>query len=160
MHQLKALLYTAALCTTLTACGTKFASPRATPPSPQPIEQPPVIDSAPILSPEEPVSPAIRPTKKPDAQQARSLPAAVALRSQAQMAAENGNHSRAIGLLERAIRISPADPVTFQALAESHLAMNRPHQALEMTKRAMNLNPTIEQQLALEALAQRSQAQM
>ena len=160
MQHLKVIVVTATLGVSLTACGTKFSSSRAPVPNPQPVQQPQITQPAPIPPTQEPVAPMIRPTKKPDAEQARSLPAALSLRSQARNAAEDGNHTRAIGLLERAIRISPTDPATFQALAESHLAMNRPHQALEMIKRALNLNPTIDQRLALEALAARSQAQL
>ncbi len=146
----------AGLCTLVTACGTKYAdrSPDA----------PPATTNAPLANAPEPtvatpapitVSPEIRPTSVPDASQPRSLPAAIALRKQAATAADNGNHSRAIGLLERAIRISPADPATFSALAENHLAQNRPQQALELTRRALTLNPTTDQRTILEAPQQR-----
>ena len=103
----------------------------------------------------------IRPTTvtTPD-EPARSLPAAIALRAQASQAADANNHSRAIGLLERAIRISPQDPVNFEALAKSHLAMNQPGQALQLVRRALSLNPTDSQRTSLTALAEKCQAML
>lgn len=148
------LLVTASIAV-LTACGTKFSNSPPAVYTPENI--PSSVPERPEPAPTAPtaVSPEIRPTSIPDETTPRSLPAAITLRDQAVAAAADGNHTRAIGLLERAIRISPNDPETFTALAQSHLAQSRPQQALELTRRALTLNPTIEQQLTLEALEQR-----
>ncbi|MEM7258260.1 MAG: tetratricopeptide repeat protein [Pseudomonadota bacterium] len=122
---------------------------------PAPVPASPPTDNTPVVTAPTTVSPQIKPTSIPDAQAPRSLPAAVSLREQAAAAAAADNHNRAIGLLERAIRISPNDPATFAALAESHLALSRPQQALELTRRGLTLNPDLEQQLTLEALEQK-----
>lgn len=159
MTQLKSVYICIALTSLLTACGTKYSSPQVS--TPQPVELPPPplpAEDIPVAA--TPETPVIRPTRRTDTEEARSLPAAISLRDQAKVAAGNDDHSRAIGLLERAIRISPSDPATFEALAESHLAMNRPAQALELTRRALNLNPTIEQRISLEALARRCEAML
>ena len=142
---------------TLAACGTKYAGTNrsGTLPSAQTrIPTSPAPDSAESTAPTT-VSSEIRPTSVPDQSTPRSLPAAIALREQAIQAASQQNHIRAIGLLERAIRISPDDPETFRALAESHLAENRPQQALELTRRALALNPSPTQQITLAQLEQR-----
>lgn len=136
-------------------CGTKYTAGNNRIPEPillpGPAEQPTIEPDAAAL----PSATVIVPTKLPDTNQPRSLPAALALRKQALAATEQNNHTRAIGLLERAIRISPKDPDTFKALAENHLAMNRPEQALELTRRALSLNPTPQQRQALNSLAER-----
>ncbi len=161
MRYTRSLLTTMALSTLLTGCGTKFATqPPVSAPQPVELPAPPPLPPADLPTPTDTTTPVIRPTKRPDTEQARSLPAAISLRNQAQSAAKDGNHTRAIGLLERAIRISPTDPATFQALAESHLAMERPRQALELTRRALNLNPNIEQRISLETLARRCEAML
>lgn len=136
----------------IAACGTKYSS---TPPvvAPPPA-QPGVTEPAPVVTAPTTVSPQIKPTSVPDTQVQRSLPAAISLREQAIAAAAADNHPRAIGLLERAIRISPNDPQTFAVLAQSHLALSRPQQALELTRRALTLNPDAEQQIELEVLEQ------
>lgn len=141
----------------LTACGTKYAGTNrsGTLPSAQPpIPTSPAPDNTETTAPTT-VSSEIRPTSVPDQNTPRSLPAAIALREQAIQAASQQNHIRAIGLLERAIRISPDDPETFRALAESHLAERRPQQALELTRRALALNPSPNQQITLAQLEQR-----
>ena len=146
----------------LSACGTKYSSTSRTPIPTDPA--PVIVPDAPATSSRQPAPPEpqiIRPTTiAPPADQARSLPAALALRDQASSAAETGNHARAIGLLERAIRISPQDPLTFQALAQSHLAMNRPGQALQLVRRGLSLNPTPSQRESLELLAEKCRAQL
>ncbi len=96
----------------------------------------------------------------PPLEAVRSLPAAIALRDQAANATAADNHSRALGLLERALRISPDDPLTFQALAQSHLAMNQPGQALQLARRGLSLNPTNAQRDSLMALVEKCQAML
>lgn len=157
MTSLLTAIYLTAL---LSACGTKFSNPSPSSTSGPPDANAPSLSQSAEeagTSPAAPttVSPAIQPSSIPQADTPRSLPAAIALREQAAQASEAANYSRAIGLLERAIRISPSDPATFLALAENHLGEHRPQQALELTRRALTLDPTLEQQLALEALQQR-----
>ncbi len=161
MAQLKSVFLCIAITSMLASCGTKYSTTQPAP-TRQPVElpPPPPLPTEEIPTQELPEPAVIRPTRKPDIEEARSLPAAISLRDQAKVAAGNDDHSRAIGLLERAIRISPSDPATFEALAESHLAMNRPAQALELTRRALNLNPNIEQRISLQALARRCEAQL
>ena len=142
----------------ISACGSKYTRAPATTPTPlltPDLQSTDVNKEHNVPATPTSVSPAIQPTAIPQADLPRSLPAAVALREQAAIASENTNYARAIGLLERAIRISPNDPETFYALAENHLADHRPQQALELARRALTLNPTLHQQLAIEALEQR-----
>ena len=146
----------------LSACGTKYSTTSRTqaPSARVPVIIPETPAPATTL-PEPPTPQVIRPTTMtPPSDPVRSLPAALALRDQASGAAEAGNHSRAIGLLERAIRISPQDPLTFQALAENHLAMNRPGQALQLVRRGLSLNPTTSQRETLELLAEKCRASL
>lgn len=106
-----------------------------------------------------PLRPIIEPTAtQPPPLPTSSLPAAVALRDQAKVAAAANDYSRAIGLLERALRISPDDPQTFYDLASNHLAMDQPREALQLARRGLALNPTNAQREALQQLATRSQA--
>ncbi len=139
----------------ISGCGVKYSTggvPTASSPRPAPTEQAP--PAAPVP---EPVAPAIRPDS-PTVSTARSLPAAVALRDQAASATEASNYSRAIGLLERAIRVSPRDPATYQALAENHLALNQPAQALQIVRRALVLDPDAQQYEKLIELEQQCMA--
>lgn len=116
------------------------------------IEQPKTV---------EPARPTIEPTATvPPPQPVQSLPAAVALRDQAASATAANDHRRAIGLLERALRVSPNDPQTFYDLASSHLAMKQPQQALQLARRGLTLNPTNAQREALQQLATRSEAML
>ncbi len=151
--QIFALLVTALL---LAGCGTKYTVDRPEP-------SPPVRDTE-TPEPVEPVKPArpqITPTTiKPPAEAIQSLPAAVALRDQAEVATSANDHARAIGLLERALRISPNDPQTFYELALNHLAMQQPQQALQLARRGLTLNPTTLQRQALERLTARSQSML
>ena len=144
----------------LAACGTKYSrSPSATE-RPAPVVQP-ANTQLPDPAPTDQTVPVIRPTAtNPAVDEVRSLPAAVALREQATSASAQSNHLRAIGLLERAIRISPQDPQTFQDLAKNHLAMNQPAQALELVQRALSLNPSAKQQISLQALAEQCRAML
>ena len=141
----------------LTSCGTKFS----TPPN---IEQKPpvqVIEPPPPPPPVEPTRPTIEPTATvPPPKPIQSLPAAVALRNQAASATAAKDHSRAIGLLERALRVSPNDPQTFYDLANNHLALKQPQQALQLARRGLSLNPTNSQRDSLEELVARSQAML
>ncbi len=161
MNQAKQIIHSAALaicCVSMAACGTKYSRAPVAPPAPTPTQ--PVVET-PLLpvAPEEPAVQLIQPTTStPPVDAVRSLPAAIALRNQAASATEALNHQRAIGLLERAIRISPDDPRTYQDLAGNHLAMNRPAQALDLVRRGLSLNPTAGQRQSLLDLAERCRA--
>jgi Flp pilus assembly protein TadD len=82
----------------------------------------------------------------------------MALREQAASAADAGNHQRAIGLLERALRISPQDPETFIALARNNMAMDQMQQAIQLARRGLSLNPTDAQRQTLQRIEQQAQA--
>ena len=141
-------------CLILTACGTKYSSTK-------PVSKPdiPVIKTPTTVTPSEPPTPVIEPTTSvPPDETVQSLPAAIALRDQASIATTAKDYPRAIGLLERALRISPDDPQTFYALAQNHLAMQQPQQALQLARRGLTLNPTNAQRQALETLASQSEA--
>lgn len=142
-------------CLLITACGTRNTSSRARSPVQPPTPVPAAIEQQSEITPtQETVGPAIRADNAPTSA-IRSLPAAVALRSQAASATQASNFPRAIGLLERAIRVSPRDPQTYQALAENHLALNQPEQALQIVRRALVLNPSAQQYESLTALEQK-----
>jgi len=141
----------------LTACGTKFATPRSVGQEP-PIR---VIEPPAPVTPAAPVRPTIEPTATiPPPEPLQSLPAAINLRNEATRASDASDHLRAIGLLERALRISPNDPQIFYDLANNHLAMKRPEQALQLARRGLSLNPTNTQRDSLEQLAARSEAML
>ncbi len=140
----------------LTGCGTKYTVER-------PEGNPPVrvIETPEPIEPVEQPRPRIAPTTiNPPVEAVQSLPAAVALRDQAAVATSANDHPRAIGLLERALRISPNDPQTFYELALNHLAMQQPQQALQLARRGLTLNPTTAQRQALERLTARSQSML
>lgn len=146
----------------ISGCGTKYSSA----PRPQnttvrvPATLPAPPETLPTL-PDTSTPQVIRPTTTTvPSDPVRSLPAALTLRGQASKAAAADNHSRAIGLLERAIRISPRDPLTFEALAQSHLALNQPGQALQLVRRGLSLNPTSKQRESLNLLAEKCQAML
>jgi len=132
----------------ISACGTKYSLPAQTPA--EPVEQPdePVVLQRQVINPTTREAPV------------RRLPAVVALRDQAAIASTANDHSRAIGILERALRISPNDPQTFYDLAASHLALQQPQQALQLARRAIGLNPTPRQRQAIEDLISRSEAML
>jgi len=144
-----------------TACGTKYATPRppvAQPvdnfPAPEPVTEPQVVQQ-PAIEPDVDIATTATVERQPTVQ---SLPAAIALRDQAAIATLARDHSRAIGLLERALRISPDDPQTFYDLATNHLALQQPQQAQQLARRGLTLNPTNSQRDALQNLISRSQA--
>ncbi len=147
------------ICLSVTACASKYVT-----------EPPTVADRPPLLSgdPQPPIEPAlntpgrssIEPATLPPRIPAPTLPAAVNLRDQAANASAAGDHTRAVGLLERALRISPEDAQTYHDLASNHLAMNQPQQALQLARRGLTLNPTNPQRSALEQLVSRSQASL
>jgi len=136
----------------LTGCGTKFSTQRG-------IEEDPPVQ---IIEPQEPAAPtrpAIEPTATvPPSEPIQSLPAVTDLRDQAARAAAASDHSRAIGLLLRALRVSPNDPQTYYELASNHLALNQPQQALQIARRGLSFNPTDSQRESLERLVARSEA--
>ncbi|OED38603.1 hypothetical protein AB833_18900 [Chromatiales bacterium (ex Bugula neritina AB1)] len=152
----------------ITACGTRYSRSTAAnePEYPNRASSNPASGVTPdgqstAQPDEQPIEQIIRPTTiAPPVEPVRSLPAAVALRKQAASAAQAANHQRAIGLLERAIRISPEDPATFEALASNHLALNQPGQALELARRGLSLNPTAAQRDSLQRLADKCLALM
>ncbi len=149
------LLTVSSLCLFISACGTKYITE-----PPTPVSSPPPLSgeqSAPAEP--KPLRPSIEPTAtQPPPLPTPSLPAAVSLRDQAKVATAANDYSRAIGLLERALRISPDDPQTFYDLANNHLAMDQPQEALQLARRGLALNPTYAQRQALQKLATRSQA--
>jgi tetratricopeptide (TPR) repeat protein len=140
-------------CCTLAACATQYSTDREA--LRQQSTQQPV--SEPVV--EEPPRPVILPsaTTTP-AEPVRSLPAAIALRERADLAAEGGEHQKAIGLLERALRISPQDPLTYIALAGNNLAMNQSQQAMQLARRGLSLNPTDAQRQSLQNIVDQAQA--
>jgi len=138
---------------TLSACATQYSSDRDGW-SRQPAHQ---QTTEPVI--EEPQRPIILPTATTaPAEPIRSLPAAISLREQAANASATGDHQKAIGLLERALRISPQDPDTFIALAQNNLAMNQPQQAMQLARRGMSTNPTETQRRSLQGIVDRAQA--
>ncbi len=147
----KLIVLTIASALLLSACGTKYTN--GDPSSPEPV-QPTIVEP-------EPTRPQIKPTTTvPPIEAVKSLPAAVALRDQAAVATAADDHARAIGLLERALRISPNDPQTFYELALSHLTMKQPQQALQLARRGLSLNPTTEQRIKLERLTASSESML
>ena len=141
----------------LTACGTKYSSTNTVlKPKVIAVETPTTVTPT---EPSEPPVPQIEPTTSvPPDEAVQSLPAAIALRDEASIATTAKDYQRAIGLLERALRISPDDPQTFFALAQNHLAMEQPQQALQLARRGLTLNPTNAQRNALETLVSQSEA--
>lgn len=139
----------------LTGCGSKFSTQRSVEKE-TPVQ---VIEPPAPPAPVEPARPAIEPTATvPPSEPLRSLPAAISLRDQAARASAANDHSRAIGLLLRALRVSPDDPQTFYDLASSHLKLNQPQEALQIARRGLSLNPTNTQRESLERLVARSEA--
>lgn len=156
---LKSSLLTVLAPVLLTACATKYITD---PPSnferPPPLSELPPAPSSDLPPLLEPARPAIAPSASlPPPLPNSTLPAAVALKDQATTAAIANDHERAIGLLERALRIAPDDPEIFYDLGNNYLATNQPQQALQMARRGLTLNPTNVQRASLEDLAQRSQ---
>lgn len=151
------LVTTCTLCFFVSACGPRYITD-----APTPETLPPLLNGEqPTPSEPEPLRPIIEPTATlPPPLPTQSLPAAVALRDQAKVATTANDYSRAIGLLERALRISPDDPQTFYDLASNLLAMNQPQEALQLARRGLSLNPTAVQRSELEQLVSRSQAMM
>jgi len=139
----------------LTGCGSKFSTQRSVEKG-TPVQ---VIEPPAPPAPVEPARPAIEPTATvPPSEPLRSLPAAISLRDQAARASAANDHSRAIGLLLRALRVSPDDPQTYYDLASSHLKLNQPREALQIARRGLSLNPTNTQRESLERLVARSEA--
>jgi len=58
---------------------------------------------------------------------------------QADMAAANSEWSKAENYLERALRVEPRSAVVWQRLAEMKLAQDRPHQAIQFSRKAITL---------------------
>ncbi len=142
-----------AIVLSLSGCATQYSSDRESWRR-QPASQ---TTTEPVIK--EPVRPIILPTTTvAPAEPVRSLPAAIALRDQADSASEAGEHQKAIGLLERALRISPQDPETFISLAQNNLAMDQPQQAMQLARRGLSLNPTDTQRQLLQSIVERAQA--
>ena len=137
----------------LSGCATQYSSDREGWQR-QPDAQPPI---EPII--DEPARPVILPTATTaPTEPVRSLPAAIALRDQADSASNAGEHQKAIGLLERALRISPQDPETFISLAQNNLSMEQPQQAIQLARRGLSMNPTQSQRQSLQGIVERAQA--
>jgi len=143
-------ILTTLLCTlALSACGTKFTSSTPTVSQPAPAPR------------QEPAQPEIAPTTtRPEPAQQRSAPAVIALRDQAAAATAANDHTRAIGLLERTLRIAPDDPQTYYELASNHLALNQSRQALQLARRGLTLSPSNRQRDALNRLIARSESML
>ena len=142
----------------LSACGARVTR-STTAPAPQPVER--TVQTTPEATTRAPEPQLIEPTTSlPPEQAVQSLPAAIALRDQASIAANANDYSRAIGLLERALRISPDDPQTFYDLALNHLSLQQPQQALQLARRGLSLNPTNKQKDALDILVARGEAML
>jgi len=58
---------------------------------------------------------------------------------QADMAAASEEWSKAENYLERALRVEPRSAVVWQRLAEMKLAQDRPHQAIQFSRKAITL---------------------
>lgn len=68
-----------------------------------------------------------------------SEPAVVALVSSAQQQEGTGQLSQAAASLERALRISPRDPLIWHRLAKIQLKQHRPQQAIQLANRSNSL---------------------
>ena len=142
-----------AIALSLTGCATRYSSDREGRQQ-QPDAQTPI---EPII--EEPARPVILPTTTTaPTEPVRSLPAAIALRDRADSASDAGEHQKAIGLLERALRISPQDPETFISLAQNNLSMEQPQQAIQLARRGLSMNPTQSQRQSLLNIVETAQA--
>jgi len=117
----------------------------------------PVVIQQPRIEPEVDIATT---ATTPRVEVVQSLPAVAALREQATIASTASDHARAIGLLERALRIAPGDPQTFYDLASNHLALKQPQQAMQLARRGLTLNPNNNQRDALQELVTRSQSML
>lgn len=77
-------------------------------------------------------------------QKGKSKPAVLALLKEATAAQKEGNSNRSNLLLERALRIDPADAATYHALAGLRLATSNDSQAIAFARRGLTLNPAPE----------------
>lgn len=76
---------------------------------------------------------------KPVSPESESEPAVVALVSSAQQQEGTGQLSQAAASLERALRISPRDPLIWHRLAKIRLKQHRPQQAIQLANRSNSL---------------------
>jgi tetratricopeptide (TPR) repeat protein len=123
-----------ALVFTLAACRSAPVyqpAPRPQPTRPQPsVETPPPVQPAPTPQP--------APTQPPPKQYVLG-PASAALVSQAQTQAKSGNGELAVGTLERAMRIEPANPLLWIELGNVHEDLGHYPQADSMGRKALQL---------------------
>ncbi len=79
-------------------------------------------------------------SKKPELARASDTNEVVlALVQQSQQQNQEGNTSRSISLLERALRIAPKDAGLWLELARRYLEKNRPEQAVQFARKAVSL---------------------
>lgn len=120
----------------LSACRTPVVyqppqRPQPTKPAPAPeTPPPPVVEPAP---PPQPV-----PTQPPPKQYVLG-PATTALVAQAQTQSKSGNGELAVGTLERALRIEPANPLLWIELGNVHQDLGHYPQADSMARKALAL---------------------
>jgi len=148
LNRLTVVVITVAL---LGACTTGPSKSRKRP-QPEPVRKPPEIV--------QPTRPVIRPTESrlPEVTVQRSSPAVIELRKQAALATRANDQRRAIGLLERALRIQPDDPQTYHDLAFNHLSLNRPQQAMQLARKGLRLSPSQSQRDALIGILNQSES--
>ena len=86
-----------------------------------------------------------------------STPAVVALRTEAETEVASGNLQTANLLLERALRIDPADASTYLQLAQLRLGNQEYGQAAALARRGLSLNPRADIAAELEQLVMQAE---
>jgi len=105
---------------------TRPAEPTTTPEIPPPVEQAPAPQPVPTLPP-------------PPTKQYVLGAASSSLVTQAQTQAKGGNGEQAVGTLERALRIEPANPLLWIELGNVHQDLGHFPQADSMGRKALQL---------------------
>ncbi|NCU01524.1 tetratricopeptide repeat protein [Candidatus Macondimonas diazotrophica] len=118
----------------LTACsstGGRLPTPLPPVPPPEPVPAP---------APSPPVEPSTpRPPEREDVPMAPLSPSARTLLTQAEAQRERGDLNAATATVERALRLAPAHPQPWLALADIQLTQQRPAEAEAMARRALSL---------------------
>ncbi|HTQ99226.1 MAG TPA: tetratricopeptide repeat protein [Candidatus Acidoferrum sp.] len=115
----------------------RSSPPPAQQPVPPPAQKPaPVVESQPVLPPEQPSAP--EPVPPPEAKPAPATPASTLLAS-VQSAIAAGQLDRAAALCERALRISPRDAQLWYQLALIRYRQHRNDDAAGHARRALSL---------------------
>jgi len=107
-------------------------------------KQPQQVAKTKVLQPESSVfannNSKVSTTSKPKAaNRAIESPILKKMLRQADMAAAKSEWSKAENYLERALRVEPRSAVVWQRLAEMKLAQDRPHQAIQFSRKAITL---------------------